>query len=242
MKLDTFQDALCLIVDEDNAPIFCIIFAMIKNVCFDFNGTILNDVDLTLELENELLEESGRPRIPMDFYLDHFGFPVRDYYLLIGFDFKDISYDELNAEFMKRYLEREASESSLYEGFRECAEKLKAAGIGLYCLSASRQDILESQLKRLGIYDLFDGIIGAKDIEAKSKIEYGKEYFLGHGIKPEETLMLGDTIHDYEVAKAIGLKPAFFTSGHCSKKRLSKYDVPQFEDYGRFCDYVISKD
>ena len=46
---------------------------MIKNVFFDFNGTLIDDIDLTLDIENKLLVQRGLNAVTKEFYLDNNG-------------------------------------------------------------------------------------------------------------------------------------------------------------------------
>ena len=57
---------------------------MIKNVFFDFNGTLIDDIDLTLDIENKLLVQRGLNAVTKEFYLDNFCFPVINYYKKSG--------------------------------------------------------------------------------------------------------------------------------------------------------------
>ena len=50
-------------------------------VIWDWNGTLLDDLQLCLRLLNEMLEEDGCPnRYDLAAYREIFGFPVVDYY------------------------------------------------------------------------------------------------------------------------------------------------------------------
>ena len=51
-----------------------------KLLIWDFNGTILDDMELCLAIENEMLLERGMPTISKEWYLGHFSFPIRAYY------------------------------------------------------------------------------------------------------------------------------------------------------------------
>ncbi len=55
-------------------------------------------------------------------------------------------------------------------------------------------------------------------------------------ICPAETLMVGDTVHDAEVAKALGFGCVLFTGGHNSEWRLREKApvVRQLKDLERF--------
>ena len=66
---------------------------MIKYVFFDFNGTILNDVDLCLNLLNQILAKQGHKSISLEEYKNIFTFPIKRYYELAGIDFSKDSFE-----------------------------------------------------------------------------------------------------------------------------------------------------
>ncbi len=45
------------------------------------------------------------------------------------------------------------------------------------------------------------------------------------GLNPERTLLIGDTLHDYDVAQALGCKCILVANGHQSRKRLLSSDA-----------------
>ena len=52
-----------------------------KQIIWDFNGTLLDDVRETLDATNALLARYGKPMLAdADAYRRVFGFPVIDYY------------------------------------------------------------------------------------------------------------------------------------------------------------------
>ena len=59
---------------------------MTKYVFFDFNGTIINDVDLCLDLLNEILRKQGNREIDINTYKNVFKFPIKQYYIDAGVD------------------------------------------------------------------------------------------------------------------------------------------------------------
>ena len=78
---------------------------MIYTYCiWDFNGTILDDVDLGIYSINMLMERYKIDNaLDKTSYREKFGFPIIDYYRKIGFDFEKISYKELANEWIKIY-------------------------------------------------------------------------------------------------------------------------------------------
>lgn len=193
---------------------------MVQNIFFDFNGTLLDDTELCFDAEAQLLKEYGLPPVTLDYYLDNFCFPVKKYYEKVGFDFTKLDYKEISEKFFKIYLAREEKETRLYPLVKETLKVLKEKGYTLYCFSASERKILEKQLAFFGILEYFDGIIASDNIAAKGKLDYGREYIESHALDTSKTIMIGDTYHDFEVAKALNLTPVLVNFGHNSKKVL----------------------
>ena len=204
---------------------------MVKNIFFDFNGTLLDDVKLCYDIESNIVSAYNLKPISLSFYLDNFCFPVKKYYEKIGFDFNKVSYKDVSKMFFDEYLAREKEETQLYPNVKETLTYLKEKGIKLYCFSASERTLLHNQLQFLGIFDFFDGIIASDNIAAKGKLDYGREYIEKHHIEVESTLMIGDTYHDYEVAKDLGLTPILVTFGHNSENVLKTLNVALIKNF-----------
>ena len=75
----------------------------VNTIIFDFNGTILDDLDLCFNTLNKMLNMYNHPSITLDRYLDIFTFPVINYYRKAGFDFDKEPFDELAPIFMDIY-------------------------------------------------------------------------------------------------------------------------------------------
>lgn len=209
---------------------------MIENIFFDFNGTLVDDVDLTLAIENEMMEKEGIRTLSKEQYLDMFCFPIRKYYHDVGYN--DDHFDELCVYFFDQYEKRWRTESALFPDVLETLKRIKKLGYKIYCLSASEIGYLTKELKYFGIYDYFDGVCGAQDNEAKGKIEYGKDFVRLHNIDPKKTVMFGDTEHDYETSLALGFTSYLFSNGHNSLKVLKKLNAPICSNYKEIGDYL----
>lgn len=189
-------------------------------IFFDFNGTILDDLELTFNILNEMLIDEGHQPITLSRYLDIFDFPIKDYYIKAGFDFNKTSFEELAIKFINKYQPRSMS-LKLHEGLIRTVLELKSEGHHVVVLSASKYDNLMEQMKNYQIDHLFDDILGINDIYAKSKVEIAKKYVQDHGIESEDIIMVGDTLHDSEVATALNGKMIYYSKGHQAKHRFN---------------------
>lgn len=195
-------------------------------VLWDFNGTILDDVEAGIDAVNELLCERGYSPIPSRAaYQESFGFPIRDYYARIGFDFEKHPYEVLAPLWVEKYL-RYVKDARLFEDVRATFLKLSECGVRQIVLSATEREMLEGQLRDLGILDVFEEVLGLDNIHAASKLSLAKAWREKH--QNERILLIGDTDHDVETAREIGVECVLVARGHQSRARLARLGVPVF--------------
>lgn len=192
-----------------------------KNVVWDWNGTLLNDVNTGWKTLNSMLGKRGLPVLTLEKYRDTFGFPVETFYQTIGFDLQKESLHELSVDFVETY-DLFAGEVSLNEGVREVMEEIRRRNIRQYILSALREDLLCQITAAFGIDVFFEKMCGSDNIYAAGKVERGRRMVEMLGILPEETLMVGDTVHDAEVARELGFGILLYEGGHNTFRRLQE--------------------
>ena len=188
------------------------------HLIWDFNGTLLDDVAYDVEITNRLLERHGLPKLESeDAYREIFGFPVIEYYQRLGFDFSKIPFSVLADEWMNDYNSQKHT-AGLYPDVVSLLERVRAAGIPQILLSATQRQMLLEQLRELGISELFDEVIGADNHHAYGKAELARAWKKKNpGAVP---LMIGDTDHDAESARAMGGEIILVTCGHQVRRTL----------------------
>ena len=185
----------------------------------DFNGTIIDDVDLCLNILNHLLEERNYKKVSLEEYKHIFTFPIKNYYINAGFDLEKYSFTSISNEFISLY-QKASLNCKLYEGINELIDKCNNNRIKVVLLSASQIDNLKEQTDHFGLSEKFEAILGTSTIEAASKVESGKNYFKDK--QDKKILFVGDTTHDAEVASAIGADALLITHGHQARDILLK--------------------
>ena len=198
-----------------------------KYIFWDFNGTVLDDAELCYNILTEMLIEEERPLVTYDEYLRIFTFPVRDYYAKV-YDLEKTSFEVLAHRFIDRYQPRSMN-LNLHEHIREMVCFFEDKGFTNVLLSASEEKNLFEQLDHYKVRKLFKYILGTSNIYAKSKVDVAKEFIMKHGIKSNDMIMIGDTLHDAEVAHALGCEIILYTKGHQHKSRLLEY--PTIDDF-----------
>lgn len=205
------------------------LMSRIKHIIWDWNGTLFNDVELCLEIINGVLIRRNLKALSLDAYRKIFTFPVQDYYEKAGLDFEKYPFEVLGQEWMNEYELRKNS-CTLHDGAAAVLERIHQKGIGQSILSAYSQRTLEEIVGYFGIKKYFSHMVGLDHIYATSKIENGKELMKKLGNGKGETLFIGDTVHDFEVAREIGSDCILIADGHQHKQKLRICRVPVYDN------------
>ena len=209
-----------------------------SHVIWDWNGTLLDDAELCFKCVNILLNNRNKPPIKdIGAYRDVFGFPVIDYYRRVGFDFDKEPFEIPAAEFIELYHSDE-SRFRLFDGVIDVLAKIKMARIIQTVLSASELNNLLLQIKLLGVEQFFDDIIGISNIYAESKVNIAKKYIADKKLDMEKVLLIGDTIHDFDVANGLGINCVLIANGHQNREKLLTCGVPVLFDIADILEII----
>jgi len=196
----------------------------IRHIIWDWNGTLFDDVDLCVENINWLLKKYNYLPITKERYKEIFTFPVIEYYRRAGFNLEQLDFTKIGKEWMDRY-EQKKYQAKLADGAEEIVKIFFDKGIKQSILSAYSEDTLIEIIDRFGLKNFFTNIVGLDNIYAESKINLGKRLIQKIDTNKNEILLIGDTVHDFEVSQELGCKCILLASGHQSRKELEKCGV-----------------
>ena len=199
-----------------------------KYVIYDFNGTVVDDVDISIECLNKCIEKYlDREPIEREEYLHIFTFPVKEYYEKAGFDFNILNWEEVGQYWMDYYVANR-KRCNVHEGVVEFLKQNREAGNKNVLLSASKIDNLKEQIKELGVIEYFDEVLGIDNIYASSKIPIALEFIKDKN--KEDCVMIGDSLHDLEVSRQMGIRGVLVAKGHQAKEKLLKECDEVYDD------------
>ncbi len=190
-----------------------------KHIIWDWNGTLLNDVDFCRKIINRILVENNLPDLSLKKYREIFTFPVQDYYTAAGLDFSKTSFEILGKDFIDEYESKKLT-CSLHDNAVEVLSAIHQKGIKQSVLSAYLHENLVNILNHYNLTQYFDNIVGLDNIYAGSKIHLGIKLIEELDVNKSEVLFIGDTLHDAEVAEAMGVNCILIANGHQVKERL----------------------
>ncbi|MFY0583758.1 HAD family hydrolase [Cystobacter fuscus] len=202
------------------------VWSRIQHVVWDWNGTLIDDVELAVNGVNHVCARFGVPAITREVYRSRFRFPISEFYSSLGFDLVRIPFGDIIREYLSIF-DAQVRHCALNEGALELLECLRLNGIGSSILSASYQPTLIKTLESKGLREYFTHVCGLGDERATSKLEEGRLLHEKLGLPGDRIVYLGDTTHDAEIAAALGWNSCIVSSGHQDDGRLSACDAPR---------------
>ncbi len=208
-----------------------------KHIIWDWNGTLLNDVDYCRRIINRILVENELPKLSLEKYREIFTFPVQDYYKEAGLDFSKTSFETLGKDFIDEYESKKLT-CSLHDNAAEVLLSIHKAGIGQSVLSAYLHENLVNILNHYNLTQYFENIIGLDNIYAGSKTHLGLTLVEQLNLPKDEILFIGDTLHDAEVAEAMGVNCILIANGHQVKEKLILNNNMVLENINQLQNYL----
>jgi len=190
-----------------------------KTIIWDWNGTLLNDIDLCLGIANKMLANHQPTPLDLANYRNAFGFPITDYYEKIGIDLKKESFETLTDKFVRDY-NQGVQNCDLHDNVFDILKQFKLQQKDQYILTAAHLDLVQPLLDRFDINHHFKVVEGVDNFKAEGKVNRGVQLMQNHQIQNQQTVLIGDTYHDFEVASAMNIDCILVANGHQSKERL----------------------
>ena len=209
-----------------------------KHIIWDWNGTLLDDRWLCVEGINKALDKRGLKTINEQTYKDIFSFPVKDYYQKLGFDFSVEPFEIAGDEFVL-YYEKHFNRTKLHSQCRSIIKNIFAVGITQSILSAGKHEFLLEWVKAHNLQKYFIKILGIDNQYATGKTELGMSLINNLSYSNNEVVLIGDTIHDSDVAESMNIDCLLMDQGHVNNDRLQKTGRKVFSNLTEVFQFII---
>ena len=198
---------------------------MVKHVIWDWNGTLLDDVGLCVDILNQVLNCNQKPSLSVEKYRELFFFPVAEFYKGLGLPYQGPEYDELATNYIASYRKR-FIECNLHNGALCTLNYLSSIGVSQSILTAGMQADIENFAFHYKVSEYMNLIDGANNSYAMGKLDRIDLHFQKLQLDPHEVILVGDTLHDWQTSQLINCKAYLFNKGHINEKRLCEANAP----------------
>lgn len=185
---------------------------MIKNIIFDWSGTLVDDLPAVWKATNFVLAQSNRAEMTLDQFRAEFCLPFTQFY---NRHVPHVPFDRLEGWFHQQFREAQTSVIPLPHA-REFLEFCRQREVRTFLLSTVHPDYFNIQSGTTGFGEFLDKpYTGVWD-----KREKIHEIIAHHGLAPEETLFIGDMQHDIDTARHGGIHSCAVLTGYNTLDQL----------------------
>lgn len=186
---------------------------MIRNLLFDWSGTLADDLGPVLAATNAIFREYGRAELTLDQFRQHFRLPFSEFYA----EFLPEATLEGLEPLYEKHFSHLHGEVVLLPGAREILDFCARSQRRVFLLSTIKPSHFDAQAGRLGVRDAFEiPYVGIMDKRAKIR-----EILTTHDLDPSETAFVGDMVHDIETARHGGVLSIAVLTGFDTVEKLA---------------------
>ena len=199
---------------------------MIKHVCFDLDGTLVDSKETILESTKAALDQLKiNHKIDEDIFTNMIGMHFVDIFEELKIDVPD--FEKFITIYKALYFDYMYS-SYLYPGVQQTLQYLNEKNIRVSLLTTKVQDQAEKIIDHFNLRSSFDYLMGRRDgLAHKPSPEPLLHICKELNVEPAETVMVGDTELDIQCGKSTGSKTCGVFFGYRTKIQLEK-EKPDF--------------
>jgi phosphoglycolate phosphatase len=185
---------------------------MIRNLLFDWSGTLADDLPSVLIAVNGMLRTAGRAELTRGEFQSCFRLPYTEF-------FEEMLPGTQLAELQQLYLEHFPHEHEGVVLLPHAGEFIRYAattGRRMVVLSSAPAQHVEAQAEALGVRDAFE-VMRCGVVDKREEIH---ALLAELDMRPEETAFIGDMRHDIDAGKAAGVITIATCTGYESAETL----------------------
>ena len=197
----------------------------VRAILWDLDGVLVNSMEFHYQAYQEVLASRGKELSREEYLRELIG--LRNYVILrrvLG-DLSDEEVEALAERKEEAFRRLVAGQVKALPGADQLLRRAKEAGLRQAIVSSTPRANIELMLKSLGLWDIFDAIVGEEDA-ARGKPD--PEGFLlaasRLGVAPEECIVIEDAPEEIAAGKAAGMRCIGVTTTRPAEK-LSQADL-----------------
>ena len=196
---------------------------------FDWDGTLCDSAAQITKAVHAAIADASLPERSDEQIKALIGIGIREFAQHLFPEHDEVLY----AQFIDRYRYHffaKIAETTLFPGVTELLEQLKKQGYHLAIATSKSSAGIKKAIEEVNIEHLFDTTRGADQTSSKPDPHMLEEIMTELMVEPKETLMIGDTEFDLQMAKNAGVDSIAVTSGMHPKEQLMAFEPLQCID------------
>jgi phosphoglycolate phosphatase len=193
----------------------------IRAIAWDIDGTLFSSEDILLDIYIKSIDVFNQKKntkitIPSkDRLFQEVGKPVKTIFRNLLPELSEDDRDEISNSVLQLLCEDvKLGKGHVYEGVPSTLQELHTRGYQFVAASNGRFAYVNEVIERIQCKELFKPIRTLNPPQIKDKNELLDSLLKEHQWKPEEVLMVGDRLSDFDASRYVGCPFAFASYGH----------------------------
>lgn len=191
-----------------------------RNIIFDWSGVVKDVLKGHLWIVNRIFKNFGVDEISLEEFKENWEQP---YFFFYKKYLPNITIKEEQITYREALFHKDCPKSKDFPGITELIKKLKEKGYFLAIVSLDFPETVFSEIEEYGLKDIFNEIV----TNVHDKLEGINNLIKNKNLELQNTFFIGDSNHEIEVSKTVGIKSIAVTWGFNNEQKL-KSGNPDF--------------
>lgn len=193
-------------------------------IIFDWDGTLVDSIDWIVHCIQQAAMEFDFPVPDSQAAKDIIGLSIENAMLQLFPDVDENRQQLLIKHYADVFFSRQIGPDDLFPGVNSMLDELKTKGYKLAVATGKKANGLRQAIQATGVNNVFCTTRSADQTESKPSPLMINEIICELGIEKHRTLMIGDSIHDLQMAINAGVNSVGVCCGAHSAQVLQAYD------------------
>jgi phosphoglycolate phosphatase len=193
-------------------------------IIFDWDGTLVDSIDWIVHCIQQAAERYGCPIPEPQAAKDIIGLSIENAIQQLFPDVDNAIRQQVAAHYGQTFFSRQISRDDLFPGVYEMLRGLKQAGYRLAVATGKKSSGLAQAIAATGVADLFCATRCSDQTASKPDPLMIDEIVAELGVAKQRTLMVGDSVHDLQMALNAEVSAIGVTCGAHSQATLQQYN------------------
>lgn len=208
-------------------------------IVFDWDGTLADSTSMIVDCIRLASGEIGLPIPEKSVARNVIGLGLKEAVTKLFGDLSPGQYRELTAHYRSHYFQRD-TDTMLYDGVSEALTELNEQGYMLAIATGKGRNGLNQSLQHSGLADYFHATRCVDECHSKPHPQMLLELMDELGAKPEQTLMIGDTTFDLQMAQNANVASLAVSYGaHPLEYLLPHTPLANFDNFTKLKQWLI---
>ncbi|MFA5420993.1 MAG: HAD-IA family hydrolase [Patescibacteria group bacterium] len=199
-----------------------------KNLIFDFDGTLVDSLDLLIQIYNQVHHKYGCLPINLENREELKKLSSKELLKIHKISFFKIPFLLID---IKQKFKKRISEIKIFDDIDFVLRELINRGFNLYILTSNSKQNVEIFLKNNNLLNIFNSVFSSSS--AYGKYRGTKRFLKNENINKEDCIYIGDETRDIEAMKKVGMSIISVSWGFNSKEALSELKPDEIIDNPR---------